>query len=99
MSSFSSRSYRDADGVDWLVHYVEPQAFSRTLLKLQENARSVHGGERRQPRLVFHSSQGEKRRLSPVPEHWSTCSEADLASLCQQAVQVPPAPTRRAVED
>ena len=100
MSAITSRSYRDADGVEWLVHYVEPQSFSPTLVRLQNDARTLHGGsERRHPRLVFLSSRGEKRRLSPVPETWETCSEEELARWCMAAVSVAPAPTRRSAED
>lgn len=98
MSTVTSRTFRSALGVDWLVHHVEPQAFSPTLARLQETARDVHGGERRQPWLVFVSPDGTKRRLTPVPPEWTKCSAAELELMCMRAVLVPPAPARRNVD-
>lgn len=99
MATISSRSFRSALGVDWLVHLVEPQAFSPTLARLQANAREVHGGERRQPWLVFVAPDGTKRRLTPVPGDWTTCSVDDLELMCLRALLVPPAPARRRVDN
>jgi hypothetical protein len=98
MSTITSRTFRSALGVDWLVHHVEPQAFSPTLARLQETARDVHGGERRQPWLVFVSPDGTKRRLTPVPPEWTKCSAAELELMCMRAALVPPAPARRNVD-
>ena len=95
MSTVTSRTFHTALGEEWLVHHVEPQALSPTLARLQANARQVHGGERRQPWLVFVAPDGTKRRLTPVPEEWTRCSDADLERLCLRAVAVPPAPARR----
>ncbi len=95
MATISSRSFRSALGVEWLVHLVEPQAFSPTLARLQATARAVHGGERRQPWLVFVAPDGTKRRLTPVPDDWTTCTGADLELMLLRAVLVPPAPDRR----
>jgi len=38
--------------------------------------------------LCFES-QGERRRLQPVPENWHQLSDADLASLLEQARVAP----------
>jgi hypothetical protein len=38
--------------------------------------------------LVFESD-GEKRRLAPVPERWEFTGDADLAALCREARPVP----------
>lgn len=98
MATITSRTFRSALGAEWLVHHVEPQAFSPTLARLQANARHVHGGERRQPWLVFVGPDGSKRRLTPVPAEWTTCSAAELELMCMRAVLVPPAPARRGID-
>jgi hypothetical protein len=95
MATITSRTFRNSRGEEWLVHHVEPQAFSPTLARLQANAREVHGGERRQPWLVFVGPDGSKRRLTPVPDEWTKCTAADLELMCLRAVLVPPAPSRR----
>ena len=43
--------------------------------------------------LCFESGS-EKRRLTPVPQDWLTCAEAQLAEYCRQA-----APARRSAHD
>lgn len=37
--------------------------------------------------LTFES-QGERRRLAPIPPGWDRCSETGLARLCEQATPV-----------
>ena len=41
--------------------------------------------------LCFERSEGrtpERRRLSPIPENWRQCSDADLEAYCQSARRV-----------
>ncbi|HVE80369.1 MAG TPA: hypothetical protein VNA89_16000 [Gemmatimonadaceae bacterium] len=57
------------------------------------------GGDRRRGGwLVFESTQGEKRRLSPYPADWGTIPSAGLEQWCAQATLVPPGPARREVD-
>jgi hypothetical protein len=35
--------------------------------------------------LVFESSEGEKRRLAPVPGNWEALTDEELATLCARA--------------
>jgi hypothetical protein len=46
--------------------------------------------------LCFES-EGEKRRLAPLPVDWETMSETTLTSLLEEAVRVPDRPHRRIV--
>ena len=70
------RTFRDAHGVTWSVWAVHPQ----------------HSGTRRaglrgtfvQGWLAF-VSEAEKRRLSPVPEGWMECDDAELERMCAEA--------------
>lgn len=97
MRGASSREFTDSVGVAWTVVRVEPQALSPTLERIQRNTAARLGDteERRQPWLVFHSADGEKRRLVPVPQDWLTCSAYEIERWCMRAVLVPPAPARR----
>ena len=63
---------------------------TRTLEKLLERERRRGGW------LVFESSEGDKRRLSPYPPDWRTVSTFELERWCMKAARVPPAPARRA---
>ena len=44
--------------------------------------------------LAFES-RGERRRLSPIPPHWDSAPEAELARWCERASA---APKRRLIE-
>jgi hypothetical protein len=46
--------------------------------------------------LVFESTDGEKRRLSPYPPDWRSMTHFEIERWCMRATRVPPAPARRA---
>jgi hypothetical protein len=85
-----SRSFVDIDGLEWTVREIDGQSLEGTLAKVLENDR------RRSGWLVFESTEGTKRRLSPYPPDWRTISEYELERWRMRAVPVPPAPARRA---
>ena len=86
----TSRSFTDSVGVDWSVREIASPTLTRTLAKVLESDRRRGGW------LVFESSEGDKRRLSPYPPDWRTVSTFELERWCMKATQVPPAPARRA---
>ena len=93
------RGFTDSKGIVWKVYRVEPQSVSESLARLREHLPDVES-ERRRPWLLFESSAGEHRRLTPVPDGWDgDCTAADLAAWCGAADPIPPAPARRADED
>jgi hypothetical protein len=85
----NSRSFTDAVGVEWTVREIGAPKMTQTLAKLLEQDRRRGGW------LVFESSDGEKRRLSPYPPDWRTCTNFELERWCMKATRVPPAPARR----
>ena len=86
----TSRSFTDSVGVDWSVREIASPTLTRTLAKVLEADRRRGGW------LVFESSEGDKRRLSPYPLDWRTVSTFELERWCMKATRVPPAPARRA---
>ena len=86
----TSRSFTDTVGVDWTVREIGTPSLPQTLSKLLERDRRRGGW------LVFESSDGDKRRLSPYPPDWRTVSLFELERWCMKATRVPPAPARRA---
>jgi hypothetical protein len=101
MTQPNSRTFRDSVGLTWEVHLVEPVLLSQRadswLDKLSPQAASANH-ERRRPWLVFESSEGEKRRLVPIPDDWTTCTDFVLERWCMKAHPVPPALARRATD-
>ena len=90
----ASREFIDSAGTSWMVWNVVPSEMSSRLTRMTGLA-----GERRSPWLVFQSSEGEKRRLVPIPDGWEECDEITLERLTMSAELVPPAPARRVVDD
>lgn len=89
------REFRDSDGVVWNVYHVEPRAISPALARLRETLPHKNA-ERRQPWLLFESSNGDRKRLTPVPARWAEdCTRAEIAEWCAVADPIPPAPLRR----
>lgn len=86
----ASREFTDSHGVAWNVWSVTPTEMSSALTRLSGLA-----GERRVPWLVFQSSEGEKRRLVPIPDEWLECDDFTLERWAMRAEKVPPAPARR----
>ena len=75
-TSTAHRVFDDARGVKWDVWAVYPGGRPSQLSALR--------GPFQTGWLVFESS-AEKRRLSPIPNDWSTMSAVELERLCQQA--------------
>jgi hypothetical protein len=89
------RQFVDARGVVWRVYRVEPQSLSPSLVRLRETMTHVET-ERREPWLLFESTAGDQRRLTPVPAQWEqNCTDAEVADWCAAADAIPPAPMRR----
>ena len=86
----SSRSFTDSVGVNWTVREIGSPTLTQTLAKVLKTDR------RRSGWLVFESTEGDKRRLSPYPPDWRTVSMFELERWCMKATRVPPAPARRA---
>lgn len=79
------RTFRDAQGITWSVWAVHPLNQGRAGLR----------GTFAQGWLAF-VCENEKRRLSPVPDEWTSLDDAGLERLCCQAeVARQEAPTRR----
>ena len=88
------RKFTDASGTVWSVYRVEPRALSPALVRLRELSNVE--AERRQPWLLFESSEGDRRRLTPVPDRWDEdCTSFEIAEWCASADSIPPAPMRR----
>ena len=101
MTQPHSRTFRDSVGLTWEVHLVEPvlrsQRADSWLDKLDPRAESA-SRERRRPWLVFESTEGEKRRLVPIPDDWTTCTDFEIERWCMKAHPVPPALARRVTD-
>jgi hypothetical protein len=89
------RKFTDSSGTVWSVYRVEPRAVSPALTRLRETLSNAEP-ERRQPWLLFESSAGDQRRLTPVPGRWDEGATAiEIAEWCASADPIPPAPMRR----
>jgi len=85
-----ARTFTDSEDVRWEVREIRSHELPERLAKLLGD-----NDRRRSGWLVFESSDGEKRRLSPFPPDWDTISEFELERWCMRALRVPPAPARR----
>jgi hypothetical protein len=85
-----SRVFVDAVGLEWTVREIASPTLTGAMAKLLANERRKGGW------LVFESSEGEKRRLTPYPPDWRTMSAFEIERWCMRATRVPPAPARRA---
>lgn len=90
------RKFTDPSGTVWSVYHVEPRAVSPALERLRETLPNVES-ERRQPWLLFESTGGDRRRLTPVPDRWDDedTTVSEVAEWCTAADPIPPAPLRR----
>lgn len=66
------------------IEFVERRQESR---RLGETRRAVLRGTYAQGWLCF-DSEAEKRRLSPIPQDWTTCSDERLEVYARQAERV-----------
>lgn len=74
------RRFQDAQGITWDAFAVHPAQEGTGRAQLPEPYR---GG------WVVFDSEGEKRRLSPVPSDWHLAGEEQLRALCARAEVVP----------
>ena len=84
------RTFVDSVGVEWSVREIASPSLEGALARLLENDRRRGGW------LVFESTDGEKRRLTPYPPDWRTMTGFEIERWCMRATMVPPAPARRA---
>jgi hypothetical protein len=80
----------DAEDMRWEVREIRSHDLPERLAKLLGDQERRRAGW-----LVFESSDGEKRRLSPFPPDWKTITDFELERWCMRAIRVPPAPARR----
>ena len=69
------REFTDSRGISWMVWSTTP------------SAGSVLGGEMRQGWLTFESD-GERRRLVPIPNNWEEAASERLELYCRAAQAV-----------
>lgn len=91
------REFTDPSGRTWKVWSVYPQYADRR--EAERRARPhLDGKERRQreePRVKLDASyrdgwltfesDGDRRRLAPIPEAWESCADDALVRLCERA--------------
>ena len=71
------REFTDRAGRAWSVWEMIPE-------RMHERMRNTLGAFEI-GWLVFESSGGEKRRLSPIPEGWEDAPAPELEALCERA--------------
>jgi hypothetical protein len=102
------REFQDERGYDWEVWDVIPERRDRRRgVERRQHARetfdrrkmkvlsAVITGDLAKGWLVF-SSKFERRRFTPLPEHWTDAGLAQLRAWCAKAVSLPP--PRRLIE-
>ena len=92
MNTVLPREFTDSIGMTWTVREITPGPMPPKLGAL------LGGDRRRGGWLLFLSTEGEKRRLGPVPIGWAGLTDEELEGHCRRARRVPPAPARR-IED
>ncbi len=85
----TTRDFVDSVSVEWTVREIAITQLEGTLARVLEHDRRKGGW------LVFESTEGEKRRLTPYPPDWRTMSAYEIERWCMRATRVPPAPARR----
>jgi hypothetical protein len=104
------REFADAEGRHWSVWDVHPTLAERRHQNagpppgIRERRRFVEARTRVSVRmahgwLAFEASDGERRRLAPIPDvpkGWARASDAELRAWCAQAEPAPP--VRRLIE-
>ena len=78
------RVFFDTHGIEWKVWEVNPSSVQSARRRLQGFVEpSLEMGW-----LCFESSQGEKRRLTPVPSNWERFSFHGVIDLWRLAIPV-----------
>ena len=104
------REFTDSRGRYWVVWEVYPTLAERRRRNagpppgVRERRRSVENRARLSPKmergwLAFEATDGERRRLAPIPDmpvEWSHASDDQLRTWCAMAEQAPP--TKRLIE-
>ena len=104
------REFTDARGRYWVVWEVYPTLAERRRNNagpppgVRERRRYVESRSRISPKmetgwLAFESSDGERRRLAPIPDapsEWQRATDDQLRRWCEVAEPAPPA--RRLIE-
>jgi hypothetical protein len=72
------REFTDSQGNEWRVWDVNPVLHANPVHARKAFPRVPQGW------LCFESA-AERRRLSPIPEAWETCTESMLAEFCVAA--------------
>jgi hypothetical protein len=80
-STASHRLFDDRHGATWDVWAVYPEGRQSQVAALPGSFQSGW--------LVFESSDGEKRRLSPIPDGWQAMAPDELEQLCERASTAP----------
>ena len=97
----SFRTFVDSTGQEWQAYDVVPRADERrhydrrsgevhiadTEERREQDRRLTIGGRERLPAkswLAFEAG-AERRRLSPIPEDWARCDDAQLEAYCRDA--------------
>lgn len=100
------REFVDADGVHWQAWEVIPNsAERRERAEWRDDARGkperrvrselrVRIGQGMARGWLVFASRNEKRRVFPIPDDWTTRTDAELAELCEAASEAPRAPRR-----
>lgn len=87
------RNFTDPAGRHWTVWSVRPTSDVR--LRSTPKADDDHRDLLRHGWLAFET-EGERRRLIPIPPDWESADTVALEELCRRAVRVPP--RRRLIE-
>lgn len=101
------REFRDGSGRAWTVWDVYPSLVERRRRSLGPPPGMLERRHRVRPRVIiasdlaegwlaFESSDGEHRRLAPVPSGWAGASEDRLGAWCTMAKRSPR--SRRLIE-
>ena len=103
------REFDDAQGVHWQVWEVIPSSAERREGADRRADERARPSRRARQELRIRLEEGlahgwlafecahEKRRLHPIPDGWSECSDSELAALLDGAT-VAPHSSRRLVE-
>lgn len=79
----ASRNFEDANGVRWTVWEVIPHGLGSTGVRVRPEFAAGW--------LAFQTGD-ERRRLTPIPEGWEHCTDAQLARMCARARPTPRTP-------
>lgn len=79
----ATREFRDNSARAWTVWAVRPTGGSATGRRTPLQAEFAAG-------WLTCETEGEKRRIAPIPKGWETMSDAELAALCAGGTVVRP---------